>query len=360
MSIMRKRRRDSVPSYSLAVVLGAVVITAFSLFGIYYMNAKTDLILENIASGSALSEDLCLPFEPFDQASGACKPECSFAEDCPSLEKNYQSLLSILSPDDLMLYFAFYATSTGENMIADAEYRYENPIDMNLVANRTYAVKNGVLAEETDRTGNPIFPRESQEIWDLFQPLVPKHLLGYIDEILLLNDTYLSVPATGALMRSSTTTWQVMLNTSAMFTFDGFMWDRGQVIHTLTHEVGHLLTLNESQIDPYAASSTCTTYYVVEGCAKPRSYLLEFVQDFWPWEYGKEESPSGLYFDSAYVSWYAADNPVEDIAETWSAFLLFPKPVGHSIAERKILFFYQYPELIEFRRDFREHVGKIR
>jgi hypothetical protein len=40
---------------------------------------------------------------------------------------------------------------------------------------------------------------------------------------------------------------------------------------------------------------------------------------------------------------------MEDIAESWAFFVLSPKPELKSIADEKILFFYEYPELVELR-----------
>jgi hypothetical protein len=44
-------------------------------------------------------------------------------------------------------------------------------------------------------------------------------------------------------------------------------------------------------------------------------------------------------------------NPEEDIAESWSFFILSPKPAGNTIAEQKILFFYNYSELVQLRNE---------
>jgi hypothetical protein len=51
-----------------------------------------------------------------------------------------------------------------------------------------------------------------------------------------------------------------------------------------------------------------------------------------------------------------AANPPEDIAESWTEFVLRPKPVGASIAEQKALFFYEFPELVQTRREILQGV----
>ena len=50
-----------------------------------------------------------------------------------------------------------------------------------------------------------------------------------------------------------------------------------------------------------------------------------------------------------FVGDYAVTHPAEDIAESFTYFVFSPKPSGNSIRERKIRFFYEYPELIRLR-----------
>lgn len=52
-----------------------------------------------------------------------------------------------------------------------------------------------------------------------------------------------------------------------------------------------------------------------------------------------------------FVSPYAATNPREDIAESWTEFILRPKPSGTSIADQKVLFFYEFQELVQTREE---------
>ena len=42
-------------------------------------------------------------------------------------------------------------------------------------------------------------------------------------------------------------------------------------------------------------------------------------------------------------------SPAEDIAESWSYFVLKPRPTGNTIADQKVLYFYDFPELITLR-----------
>jgi hypothetical protein len=149
---------------------------------------------------------------------------------------------------------------------------------------------------------------------------------------------------------------------------------------TLIHEYGHLLTLNAEQVkvaehvfynpeddDAYfEALDNCSTYFTGEGCAKPDSYFYLFYDEFWADTYDEWLAIEMIEDDDAYydaldvffagredefVTEYAMTNPGEDIAESWAVFVTHPKPAGDMIAEEKVLFFYQFPELVELRSE---------
>ena len=54
-------------------------------------------------------------------------------------------------------------------------------------------------------------------------------------------------------------------------------------------------------------------------------------------------------YQDQFLTDYAATHPAEDIAESFSFFVFSEMPAGDTIAEQKILFFYNYPELVALR-----------
>jgi hypothetical protein len=133
---------------------------------------------------------------------------------------------------------------------------------------------------------------------------------------------------------------------------------------TLIHEYGHVLTLNSEQIT--AGQASCSSYQNQEGCTQVQSYLSIFVDQFWGGLMDEYLEIDTIQNDNAYynalddfyakyqdqfVTDYAATNPEEDIAESWAHFVLNPRPDGDTIAEQKVLFFYEYPELVALRED---------
>ena len=50
--------------------------------------------------------------------------------------------------------------------------------------------------------------------------------------------------------------------------------------------------------------------------------------------------------------------PKEDVAETWTYFVMTPQPGGDTLADQKIRFFYNYPELVDLRAQIRSQICK--
>ncbi|HSH01550.1 MAG TPA: hypothetical protein VLL52_03455, partial [Anaerolineae bacterium] len=133
--------------------------------------------------------------------------------------------------------------------------------------------------------------------------------------------------------------------------------------YTLIHEYAHVMTLDDSQVASGVTSESCDEYALFEGCALPRAYLNAFYEKFWADVFAElgvsseDELTEDMMVDyyeeneDSFVTDYASTNPGEDIAESFTVFVLQPKPAGDTIAEQKVLFFYDYPELVRLRGD---------
>ena len=104
---------------------------------------------------------------------------------------------------------------------------------------------------------------------------------------------------------------------------------------------------------------------------KDYSYLNLFFQKFWTgiysdfkWfyefdDYDKFLDHNALIYQkhkNQFVTEYAASNPDEDFAESFMEFVLKEKPTKSTIADQKIRFFYDFPELIEMRDFIRSNL----
>ncbi|MDX9863252.1 MAG: hypothetical protein RBT34_00460 [Anaerolineaceae bacterium] len=196
-----------------------------------------------------------------------------------------------------------------------------------------------------------------QSAWAYFASLVPVEERAQIVEFQVFTDGEEETLAYVEPLADDLRTWRLSIDIADTKNVQ-------ELTLTMIHEYGHVLTLNAGQIA--VGQSGCSTYQNQEGCALPQSYLAVFVDQFWGELYDEWQEIDYIQNDDAYyaalddfyakyadqfVSDYAATNPEEDIAEAWSHFVLYPRPDGKTIAEQKILFFYDYPELVTLREE---------
>ena len=160
---------------------------------------------------------------------------------------------------------------------------------------------------------------------------------------------------------SSLKTWTISLDPADVVLSNGNLTSDFDA--NVIHEFGHLLTLNNYQMD----SSATNTYVTEEGTLKEDSYLNLFYAEFWEDIMDEYRSTVGnnpddnyyLFYEDhtdLFVSEYAAYNPEEDIAESFCTFVLEDEPTGSRIKDQKVAFFYRFEELVEIRDAIRANI----
>lgn len=136
----------------------------------------------------------------------------------------------------------------------------------------------------------------------------------------------------------------------------------GQVfLETVLHEYCHYLTLNSRQVN-YTWEQTVDTYNEAGMVSAEGSYLDDFYQAFWTGYLDDRLANMDSYnfflrHEDDFVNDYASTDPSEDISESFCYFVLWDRQGGEAVWERKLDFFYGYPELVEFRREVRCNLG---
>jgi hypothetical protein len=210
-----------------------------------------------------------------------------------------------------------------------------------------------------------------QRIWDYFAAIIPPERRTFLDAFIIFTDGKEKRLASVSQSNNSPKEW--VLGVDIMDAADP-----KELTFTLVHEYGHLLTLNPSQVVPsqlifdhphsdkiyQQEADACQTYFSGEGCSNSDSYVNKFFARFWPKIYSewsdinKIDNKDDLYralekfynkHKDQFVTDYAPTSPAEDIAESFSFFILRPKPAGDTIADQKVLFFYDLPELVQLR-----------
>ncbi len=210
-----------------------------------------------------------------------------------------------------------------------------------------------------------------QKLWGYFAALIPLESRKSLAEFSVMTDGRDNVLAAVAQTNDDPALWGLEVDIADS-------QDYYYLSYTLVHEFAHLLTLGSDQVPPSEAIfydpenndiylnevSACSNFFPGEGCANSDSYINQYYDQFWVNIYGEwnkidlEENDDIYYeqldkfyykYQDQFVTDYSATHPAEDIAEAFSFFIFGEKPVGDTIAEQKILFFYNYPELVDLR-----------
>lgn len=328
------------------------------------MKPKTKLILASFAL--LLASLACVTLLGEDQPGGSQSPIFPVPEQVTAEAPATQETTSCPIITDQIIALA---ASGGEEMkedLLDTEVTLVTyTISGEELTNPFYTSVSSNLQTEQDDT------QAHQKIWDYFRTIIPSDQRSVISEYAIITDGQGGTLASVSQTYSDPDLWSLQVDIADTTNY----YD---LTYTLVHEFGHLLTLGPSQVPPSLAVfnnpdddniylnevSACPDYFPGEGCANPDSYINNFYNQFWvdiydEWNTINLEEDEDAYYDKLdafyakyadqFVTSYAVTNPEEDIAEAWAFFVFSPKPAGDTIAEEKILFFYNYPELVELR-----------
>lgn len=133
------------------------------------------------------------------------------------------------------------------------------------------------------------------------------------------------------------------------------------------HEFGHALSLNNSQFNIGEKDNPKNYVTSMEGVAKEDAYINQFYLKNWTDEMKKDwkekgrdrEKTKSFYekYSDAFLTEYAASNPVEDFAESFMFFVMEDKiRNGSLVKDDKVNFFYDYPYFTKIRNKIRERI----
>ncbi len=137
--------------------------------------------------------------------------------------------------------------------------------------------------------------------------------------------------------------------------------DDNELALTMAHELTHVFTGIEEQLDRGVDESNCFTYFEGEGCYTDDSYIARWIDAFWgawiddvdPQHHDDDAAYERCLVDPSFLGSYAATNPEEDFAETFSAFV-FSVPVEDPGLIAKYEFMDADPYLSAFKARVQE------
>ena len=286
----------------------------------------------------------CTKLEKYDPERKVCFIECNTEKECDEKEAELDAELEGLD-------FAQDAEPENKNFekffVEDEETQVF--IDNALAV---YSIESGEKYTLLSGKEN----KKAKQIKELVRKILPTDISDkYVSRLILMHhkdkDGLAFVTPTHA---GDTSKWDIFININSGS-------DEKELVAALLHEFGHILFLNRDalkQID-----RACNGYLVDEGCAARDSTILgQFYSRFWEGKFDLEAGAEENFMkeQTAFVNDYAATNPTEDLAETFANFVL--RPISTStqyVMDQKIMFLYEFPELVKLRTQIRRELARI-
>ena len=335
------------------------------------------------------SLDIAVPFQSYGQYLDSIKHKIS-SDDFEKLEKLSENLemlsaeMEELSDNNIVQQIlekedAIFECSNELGMILS-----KNGIDADEVSyqieNRSailalFDVENGkVKLSNASLKGASEISKEDMELykwlWADSKNLIPDDYLYKISKFEINTDGFENVMAHVTPENADASSWRLAIDIRDAVDADKKHTE--EFNNTVLHEFAHIMTLNKDQMMSLRNEHS-SNYTVEEGTLKKDSYLNQFYNKFWLDVIDEHSTIESLditedemyeknmefyeKYKDRFVSDYAATNPAEDIAETYRCFIIQPKPSGRSVKDKKILFLYQFEELVRYRNDIRKSLG---
>jgi hypothetical protein len=338
------------PRFKLFLALSAFLFSTLACVTLFGEESNSQ---PSISAG--VTPDFGLPVLP----AGDAPVE---AASCPAIT---DQIVSANTPLDLSSDIAkdFNAAPTDDETIYLVTYN----VTGDEISDPSYEDVPSNLKDEQDDTA------AHQQIWDYFTSLIPLEYRPTLSEFSIMTDGTDNVLAAVAQTYDDPNRWGLEVDIADTN-------DYYYLTFTLVHEFAHLLTLGPDQMPPsipifnnpddndiyLKEVAACPNFFPGEGCSNADSYINAFYNQFWTgiydeWNEINLEEDEDLYYEKLddfynkyedqFLTDYSATHPAEDIAEAFGFFVFADKPAGDTIAEQKILFFYQYPELVQLRSD---------
>lgn len=225
--------------------------------------------------------------------------------------------------------------------------------------NKNLDIKYQNIEGITPKVLNEKENKEYQKIWEKVKYVLPHDGLKDFEQFYICTDGKLNELASVRASNDKGNKWIINIDSEDV----DFPKEKRAFFETILHEYFHYMSLNDKQVT-YTENYDMKNYCEMGMVSKKNSYINDFYNEFWKDILeDRNANKENLYFyerhKNSFVDDYAATSPSEDIAETFSFFVLDDKPKGNTIKDKKIKFFYKYKELVELRNQLRDKIKKI-
>lgn len=213
-----------------------------------------------------------------------------------------------------------------------------------------------------------------EELWELFLDVAPEPWESRVTAFVIATDGPDDDLAAVARIDDAGERWSLLVDPADADDVEELEW-------TLVHELAHLISLGPDQVTTTrfgfprfdTARQRCDGQGITDGCLLDGAYLATWLEEFWDDELltivsdiAEMDDPDAaadavwelfLADEDRFVTDYAATDPVEDLAESFAAWVLWEDATGTAQWERKMRFFDAYPELGDVRAEIWQQLG---
>jgi len=193
------------------------------------------------------------------------------------------------------------------------------------------------------------------DVWDALATIAPRGQLGDLGAFTAFEEAEAGDEVTLAFVQpidADGTLFQMSVG------LDEVEADPDEALLTMAHEFSHVFTAIPSQIDrTVEAAENCATYDNGEGCFLEGSLVVQWIDAFWVdyidgfdplVEASGAEGQERCSQDAGFLGPYAASDPEEDFAESFSAYV-FDVEAATPEQQERIDWMAAQPGLAEFR-----------
>jgi len=207
------------------------------------------------------------------------------------LQKRFKSLLIVLL--SLLMLNTFTACNKDENNVepekivtpdipkednTDQSEEEEGNITLYSVEGRDikkikdYQIADSLLDLQKDS-------KKHQEIWTLISQIIPDNYTKFFNEYIIFAGSGNGTAGYVVQTKEDLTKWQIGI--AIDFAYEGGFNRDGELSYTIIHEFGHVLTLNNTQLDSEKTEENSKNYFPGEGEARDKSYINALFQNYW-------------------------------------------------------------------------------
>ncbi|WP_109437098.1 hypothetical protein [Aquimarina sp. AU119] len=274
-----------------------------------------------------------------------------------------------------IITFSILSCSNDDDGAKPIESTDNNQNEDNSLKNLTlYKVdgENIIKQKDFDVTGNALVLQKDikkhQEIWNLTKKIIPLDYRSKMNEFMIYyGDESEEEGVLGYVVERTKDLSKWQMGIAIDYAYEGGFNAKGELAYTIIHEFGHIITLDDTQVDSSIEESNCQNFYTGEGCARDNSNINQLQKKHWAdiwdeFQNANSETEAQAFYDKykdRYVTQYASTNPGEDIAEVFATFTTREKGVsGNSKAEQKIQIMYDDDKMIKLRNYIRGNIAK--